>query len=281
MECSWHRARSRLRRLLRHLTRPSIARFRRRAAPSGASCTASRAASQPTSICKRAGRRQRRRRPPEAAAAPAVWAAQQQQQVRAPAAHLPACGDHVSHCCSVQCAVLPDGPKLMCQRSTSSQSLRLPTGAGARTCTTCDGTGDAVPLLTRAGCASSYILKTSGVWSPASKCENTFQLKKGCGYAELNNSWAGSSAGDSTGDEPAPSCDAPAQWWDDGRTTDGSKTLLVMEYADQRSLHTAISAGRFKGNLVRSLCFSTMRQHLISNGDGEEFDAGIKFLMTR
>ncbi|CAL8465712.1 g5248 [Coccomyxa elongata] len=67
--------------------------------------------------------------------------------------------------------------------------------------------------------------------------------------AELNNSWAGSSGGDSTPDETAPCCDA-RQWWDNGRTAvDGSKTLLVMEYADQRSLHTAISTGRLKGNL--------------------------------
>lgn len=67
----------------------------------------------------------------------------------------------------------------------------------------------------------------------------------------MNKSWAGSSRGDSTADEAAPCSDAP-QWWDNGRTAvDGSKTLLVMEYADQHSLHTAISASRLKGNLVR------------------------------
>ncbi|BDA51599.1 probable Ephrin type-A receptor 5 at C-terminar half [Coccomyxa sp. Obi] len=77
----------------------------------------------------------------------------------------------------------------------------------------------------------------------------TSSLGSPAAAAELQSSWGGSSGGDSTMDEGVPpTCEAP-QWWEDGRTLDGSKTLLVMEYADQRSLHTAISAGRLKGNL--------------------------------
>ncbi|BDA51600.1 probable mitogen-activated protein kinase kinase kinase 20 at C-terminar half [Coccomyxa sp. Obi] len=85
----------------------------------------------------------------------------------------------------------------------------------------------------------------------------------GCGFgagslgsltADQQSSWDDSSVGDSTAEGgDAPPSHESLRWWDDGSTVDGSKTLLVMEYADQRSLHTAITAGRLRGNLENIL----------------------------
>ena len=70
-----------------------------------------------------------------------------------------------------------------------------------------------------------------------------------CGPADQESTWDESSTGDGTINGDLPGCESTDRW-DDSKVVDGSKTLLVMEYADQRSLHTAISVGRLKGDLV-------------------------------
>lgn len=75
----------------------------------------------------------------------------------------------------------------------------------------------------------------------------------GSGVAEDQSGWQGSSWS-TGGDPPLPRLPLRPPGWDDGYSDgDGAaenRTLLVMEYADQRSLHTAICRGRLKGELV-------------------------------
>lgn len=78
----------------------------------------------------------------------------------------------------------------------------------------------------------------------------------GSGVAEDQSGWQGSSWS-TGGDPPLPRLPLQPPRWDDG-CSDGdsaaeSRTLLVMEYADQRSLHTSICRGRLKGELVSHL----------------------------
>ncbi|CAL8465709.1 g5245 [Coccomyxa elongata] len=116
---------------------------------------------------------------------------------------------------------------------------------------TADSEWSAVQRIARSLSADNDVAGAALRRRPAAATEHG-----GCGTGSLSSptadqesSWAESSAGDSTADGDAPFSHESLRWWDDGNSGDGSKTLLVMEYADQRSLHTAISAGRLKGNL--------------------------------
>ncbi|KAK9918409.1 hypothetical protein WJX75_003945 [Coccomyxa subellipsoidea] len=85
------------------------------------------------------------------------------------------------------------------------------------------------------------------------KCGGSRSVRSlGSMHSEDQSGWQGSSWS-TGGDPPLPRLPLQPPRWDDG-CSDGdsaaeSRTLLVMEYADQRSLHTSICRGRLKGEL--------------------------------